>query len=103
MTEVKFSLNGRDWTLTNEHPQSSYGEPVLVSVDGVALHATDIAIPAESDEIFGEHPAISGYGVVMHGKRNNGEEISREDWPAVSALMNRYVKQWHRFQELRVL
>lgn len=102
MTAVTFSLNGRTWTLTDEHSQSSYGEPVLVSDDGIALHATDIAIPAEPNRLLGigERPALSGYDVVMYGRRNDGKAISRDDWPAVSAMMHRYVNQWRRFQGL---
>lgn len=94
MASLKISFNGRDWTLTDESSQSTYGAPVLVSDTGATLWATEIAIPEMADEIWGTRPAVPAYFVVCHGERNDGEDISAEDWPAIRALLDRYHAQW---------
>lgn len=96
MTKLMIEFEGRRWTLTDEASQSSYGEPVLVSDDGVQLRACEIAIAETMSETFGRFPPVTAYEIACRGCRNNGEDISSEDWLDVEAMLHRYATQWRQ-------
>lgn len=98
MTTLNIHFDDRDWTLTDEASQCSYGEPVLVSHAGEAFRAIETAIPEGRFDFFGiPIPPVPAYAIVCHGTRNDGEEISVEEWPAIEAMLDRYAAQWRQF------
>jgi hypothetical protein len=96
MTTLKITFDDRNWTLTDEASQSSYGHAVLVSDNGDQMTPTEIAIPArpDPDGIFGELSPVTAHTVVCHGDRHHGKDISAENWPAVKALLAGFHNQW---------
>lgn len=97
MASLKITFGDRQWTLTDQASQCSYGEPVLVSDDGAQLRAVEIAIPAHIDDILGPIPATTAYSIVCHGQRNDGQGFSAAEWSEIMPLLDRFAAQWQQF------
>lgn len=88
MTSLTIDFNGRRYILTDESPQSTYGNPVLVADDNRTFGPDEYVDLSGSGPFgFGEYPGATAYDAVSNGRR---QEISREDWPSISAMLHRF-------------
>ena len=80
MSKVDVVFGGKTYTLTDEHPASSYGQPVLVDQSGKAYgpyelvgHAVDFGVLAISSTAR----AVAGY--IRDDQPNNADAIKLLD------------------------